>query len=669
LVTDFKQYAASMHRVIAALSHRLTPEEVADGVVHEAAAIFDASACMVALFDEERDRIRVVAARGYPASVSDRWTGKSMAELPVLAAVRRGEPVFTASRVSDARFDVTLAQQFGDGAGFVVPLQAGGRVLGGLGMSFDHVRDFDAGEREFIMSLAGHCAQSLERARLFESARAATIAAEAAHRELEAVLHQLPMGVAVTRLDGRIVINDEAQRIFGTAIRSSTVERRDQVYPASMMKHLDGRDYAADEVPIARALRGESVAAEEMYMTTADGSLRIVRVNAAPIRDDGGNISAAVAVFTDITREHEVDETLRKNERRYRAVLRATSDVIWEVDAKTHAIEWNGALERQFGHVPQQIDAYPGGGLAWWMDHIHPDDREAVLQSYNAAHDQGEEIWISEYRLRRADGSYVATFDRCVFERDVSGQVVRIIGAITDVSEQRRLLDELRGAVRVRDDFLSIAGHELRTPLAALAAQLLGLRQLPLDETRRAQKISAAERQTRRLGRLVDELLDVSRIVHGKLQLQRDHVDLAAVLLEATARLEEEFQRGATPLVVDATTPAYGRWDRLRLDLIVTNLLTNALRYGEKRPVRARVEADGVLARVIVADEGMGIRAEDRERIFERFVRAVPARQFGGLGVGLWLARQIAEAHGGSLRVTSEPGAGATFTLELPQMT
>jgi len=121
-------------------------------------------------------------------------------------------------------------------------------------------------------------------------------------------------------------------------------------------------------------------------------------------------------------------------------------------------------------------------------------------------------------------------------------------------------------------------------------------------------------------------------------------------------------------LEVEAATPAVGRWDRLRLDLLVTNLLTNALRYGDRRPVAVRVVSEANEVRVVVVDQGMGIRPEDQERIFERFVRAVPARQFGGLGIGLWLSRQIAEAHGGSLRVTSAPGAGSTFTLSLPRL-
>jgi signal transduction histidine kinase len=281
--------------------------------------------------------------------------------------------------------------------------------------------------------------------------------------------------------------------------------------------------------------------------------------------------------------------------------------------------------------------------------------------------DSGADFFVHEYRFRRADGRYVPTLDRCLLQRDGSGEVVRLIGAMADISEQRRLLDELRAAVLVRDDFLSSAGHELRTPLAALSAQLLGLKQLPLDDGRRANKLAAAERQVARLSTLVDELLDVSRIVHGKLRLERERVDLVAIVGEAAARLGEDFARAETTLTIDAPAPVVGRWDRLRIDLVITNLLTNALRYGERRPVRVSIAETDANALVTVEDRGLGIRPEDLERIFDRFVRAVPSRQFGGLGVGLWLSRQIAEAHGGRLVVTSETGVGSRFTVELPK--
>ena len=666
-MNESKRYGTTLYRIIAALSHRLTPADVADGVAREAAKVFDASAAMVALFDDAADRVRIVASVGYPASLSERWTGRPMSELDLVTTVRRGQALFARSRACDARFDAALTQIFGDGAGFLAPLAVGDHVIGGLGMSFDHVREFDEEERAFISSLAAHCAQSLERARLFEAARNATAAAESARCELDAVLDQLPIGVVVTRTDGRIVINDEARRIFGTDRRTSSVERRDRLYPPSILKHPDGRDYTAEEVPVTRALAGETIRGEELFMTCSDGTQCLVRVTAVPVRNEAAEIEAAVATFSDITEERSIAEQLRKTERRHDAVLRATNDVIWEVDPNTRHVEWNDAFQQQLGHDPDEVNRHPDGGLGWWIESIHPDDRDRVVRSYEAARDGGDETWTSEYRMRRADDTYVATFERSVFERDRNGEVLRIIGSMSDVSEHRRLLDELREAVLVRDDFLSIAGHELRTPIAALSAQLVGLRQLPLDEAARLKKLAAAARQVRRLTALADELLDVSRIVHGKLQLQRDETDLAVVVTEAAERLEEEFQRGNTPLRVAAGERVSGDWDRLRLDLVITNLLTNALRYGDKQPVDVRVEADGERARVTVADRGIGIRPEDQARIFERFVRAAPARQFGGLGVGLWLARQIAEAHGGTLRVVSAPDAGSTFTLELPR--
>jgi PAS domain S-box-containing protein len=418
------------------------------------------------------------------------------------------------------------------------------------------------------------------------------------------------------------------------------------------------------ELPISRALAGVPVVDEHLFITRSDGSERRLVASAAPVRDAAGNIDAAVAVFSDVTDQLAVDDELRVSERRHAAVLRATNDVIWDLEAATGHVHWSAALTRVFGH-----DLRPAqrGGLDWWIEHIHPDERRAVLEGYARTRDSGAETWNGEYRFRHADSHWVPTLDRCIFQRDEAGVVVRVIGAMSDISEQRRLLDELRSAVLVRDDFLSCAGHELRTPLAALGAQLLGLQQLPLDDTRRAAKLAAAERQVARLTTLVDELLDVSRIVHGKLRLERESGDLSAIVREVVARLSEEFQRSGTPLEVDAPAPVVGRWDKLRVDLVITNLLTNALRYGERRPVKVTVDGDRDHARVTVEDHGLGIRIEDQERIFERFVRAVPSRQFGGLGVGLWLARQVVDAHGGRLAVASEAGVGSRFTVELPR--
>ncbi|HEU4382228.1 MAG TPA: PAS domain-containing sensor histidine kinase [Anaeromyxobacteraceae bacterium] len=251
------------------------------------------------------------------------------------------------------------------------------------------------------------------------------------------------------------------------------------------------------------------------------------------------------------------------------------------------------------------------------------------------------------------------------------------ITAIRDVGERRKLEERARlyrqaqEEVRRRDEFLSIASHELRTPVAALQLQLQILHrvaeqaQSPLPR-QLVDKVEGLERQTRRLTVLVNELLDVSRMRLGRLELRLEEMDLADLAREAVRQLEAELGRSGSRIAVRAEVPASGRWDRLRLEQVITNLLVNAAKFGEGRPIAVTVSAADGLARLTVADQGIGIPAEHQERIFGRFERAASAEHYGGLGLGLYIAREIVEAHGGRIRLASSPGLGSTFTVELP---
>ena len=236
-------------------------------------------------------------------------------------------------------------------------------------------------------------------------------------------------------------------------------------------------------------------------------------------------------------------------------------------------------------------------------------------------------------------------------------------------AERNRLYEEARDAVKARDSFLSVAGHEIRSPLAALNLLVYQLsRQMrALGNTRATDLVKRCEKQVLRLIRLTDELLDVSRITAGTLHLDPEEMDLAQLARDVAERFEENARRAGCHLSLTAGEGVIGFWDRSRLDQVITNLLTNAMKFGAGQPVNIRVCAQGDVALFTVEDRGIGIHDADQRRIFDRFERAVSTETYAGMGLGLWITREIVEAHGGKIGVESRPGAGATFRVTLPR--
>ncbi len=241
-------------------------------------------------------------------------------------------------------------------------------------------------------------------------------------------------------------------------------------------------------------------------------------------------------------------------------------------------------------------------------------------------------------------------------------------------SALRKSEESLREAVRARDEFLSIAAHELRTPLTSLHLQTsMQKRRLLRGDARVFEKdavsdfISNVDQQTFALSKLVDYVLDISRITQGTLELNPESLELGALVQDIVDRFSPQVRAAGTTLRITRESSITGTWDKLRIEQIVTNLLTNALKYGEGKPIEVSVlrQGDG-LARIGVHDQGRGIAIEDRERVFERFERAVCSNHVSGLGLGLYICRQITEAHGGSIWVEHSGKAGSTFIVELP---
>jgi two-component system OmpR family sensor kinase len=250
----------------------------------------------------------------------------------------------------------------------------------------------------------------------------------------------------------------------------------------------------------------------------------------------------------------------------------------------------------------------------------------------------------------------------------IAGAAFSVTGERLQRASARRLLaeGELREALAMRDEFLSIAAHELRTPLTAMILQIESALRSDRDDQRKP-KLERARRQAGRLTKLVDELLTVGRITSGRLELVREPLDLAEIVRDTVGRLRDSAAQNGSTLTCDVPATVPGSWDRMRIEQVVGNLVDNAIKYGGGAPITVTLTADAERAAIAVRDEGIGIDAEKLARVFDRFERAVSARHYGGLGLGLYIARQIVDAHGGTITVASTPGDGATFTVTLPR--
>jgi PAS domain S-box-containing protein len=366
--------------------------------------------------------------------------------------------------------------------------------------------------------------------------------------------------------------------------------------------------------------------------------------------------------------ELEVAELRLADERGYRRLVEAIPQIVWTAASDGNVEYYSPRWFEYTGLTAEQ-------GACAWQSALHPDDVARCLDGWHEAVRSGK-VYEAACRLMAADGSFRWHINRAVTYRAPGGGT-GWLGTFTDVDEVKRLLDdrtrlhrEAQEALRARDEFLSAASHELKAPITPLDLQIQSILRRTACEGEVPEWVSAklrvAARQVGRLSRLIDELLDVTRFTAGRLQLELEQVDLSALVRDVVEHFGEELVKCRSPVAVHTDTPAVGRWDRLRVEQIATNLLSNAIKYGAGAPIEITVGVEGGAALLVVRDHGIGIAPDDVTRIFERFERTAAARHREGLGLGLYIVRRLVEAHGGSIRVASSPGAGSTFTVELP---
>jgi signal transduction histidine kinase len=284
---------------------------------------------------------------------------------------------------------------------------------------------------------------------------------------------------------------------------------------------------------------------------------------------------------------------------------------------------------------------------------------------------RGERLDRSEVTWHTPEGrSYYLVCSGVVPAWDGGPSLVLL--AYLDFTRLRCTEQELREAVRVHDEFLSIATHELKDPLSSLLLSIgllrrIATRQGTVPADLLLERLELCERQGQRLGRMIENLLDTSRIDHGRLRLQLESLDLRDLVRDVVGRYRDQAREAGVEIVVEPSGPVVGGFDRVQLEHAIGNLISNALKYGEGRPVIIRLGGDEATATLEVEDRGIGIAEADRGRIFERFERASDGHREKSLGLGLYIVRSIIEAHGGAIAVRSEPGRGTTFLVRLPR--
>ena len=614
-----------------------------------------------------------------------------------------GEPLWSVDVAGDARFvRGSLGPPKGLSTALYFPVRAADGVIAVLEFASKSAVPVDETLLRTMSTLGAQIGQLVDRL-------SATALARENQELLATTLRSIGDAVIATNTRGTITfINPCAERITGHASAAATGRAINEVF-----RIVDDASGQMVESPVDRVLR-EGVAVtlqNHTQLIRRDGTRVAIDHSGAPIRNAEGELLGVVLVFRDVTEEK------RSRHRRnfiaeatailassldYRSTIAnavrlmvprladwCTVDVLGDDGTLSHLavahadpskLAWAKELEERY---PPNPNASTGAtnvvktGKVEFVPHI-PEEllttgardaehlriiRELGLKSYMCL------PLIARGRILGAITLIAAESGRSYDEADLAmaEDFARRAGVAID---NAMLYQEAQEAIQTRDEFLSIASHELKTPLTSLRLNLQTTirtsqrRELRPDELRA--KLEVAERQTARLTKLVNQLLDISRITADRLDLEIEEVDLVAVVREVVTRHTDEAVRAGCTLELASEDRLVGRWDRTRLDQIVTNLLTNAIKYGRGMPVSLRVARVSDAAELEVTDHGIGIAKEHQLRIFERFERATSTRHYGGFGLGLWIVRRIVDAFGGSIAVHSEAGQGSRFVVTLP---
>jgi len=499
-----------------------------------------------------------------------------------------------------------------------------------------------------------------------------------------AVLHEV-RDYAIYMLDPQGVVltwNNGARAIKGYLA--------EEIVGQSFSRFFTAEDLAAGRPErLLHSAREQGRVEDQAWRLRKDGTRFWADVVITALHENG-QVSGFLKVTRDLTERRVAEEMLRQSEERARLLIESVKDyAIFMLDPRGYILSWNAGAQRIKGYAAAEIIGqhfsifYP-----LEVRRLEHPDRELRIARETGRYEEegirlrksGERFWANVvitavYEPSNGELRGFAKVTRDLTERRAAEEAMRL--ASEAISIERLRADEARNALKARDEFISVAAHELRTPLSALLLKVESARALlakvPLSGdgagalSKLSDRLNGALGQIGRLTGLIHRLLDASAIVRNSLALRVDAVSMRDLAQRAVADYQDAAETAGCVLTLKVQSSADGYWDELRLEQVIANLLSNAIKYGAGKPIEVRVEEVADTVRLVVIDHGIGIDASDTDRIFGRFERAVSLENYGGLGLGLYISQSIVDAHGGSIRVSSTPQQGSTFTVELPR--
>jgi len=477
------------------------------------------------------------------------------------------------------------------------------------------------------------------------------------HALLAAIVASSDDAIISKTLDGNILTwNAGAERLFGYSAAEVIGRPITLLIPAERQ----------DEEPalLARLRRGERIDHFETVRVAKDGRRMDISLTVSPIRDADGKVIGASKVARDITDHKQAEKDLRQSEERLRSMANATPAIIWTADPSGAITFHNQRWLDYTGLTPAE------NTFDWPARVLHPDDLDRCIREWSRALVQGTDYEI-EVRNRRRGGEYRWFLTRATPIRDADGRIIEWFGSTTDIHDRKRAEEALREADRRKDEFLAVLAHELRNPLAPIRNSLHILRLTGQHEPAAERVGEMMERQVNHMVRLVDDLLEVSRITRGKIELRKEQIEVAAIVRSAVETSRPLIEAAGHQLALAIPPePLTLEGDHVRLTQVIANLLNNAAKYTDAGgQIWLSVRRERKEVEISVRDTGMGIPPDMIPRVFDLFTQIDrhADRAQGGLGIGLTLVKSLVEMHGGSVRAHSKGvGQGSEFVVRLP---